>query len=108
MSSEVRKKRFYKIAQPHSYVRFKGIGDCPNKQKASDSARAEIRRFFVCVYTHTLLASILLCSRIHVKMSFYLIVCLQYDFTARSKDTGIHKTVNNIVTCGTQKLCDPK
>lgn len=59
MSSEVKEKRFCKIAQPHSYVRFGGIGVRPNKQKTSDSAKAEIRRFFVCVYTQTLLARML-------------------------------------------------
>ena len=62
MSSEVKEKRFCKIAQPHSYVRFRGIGERPNKQKTSDSAKAEIRRFFVCVYTQTLLAAKLLSS----------------------------------------------
>lgn len=79
MNSEVRKKRFCKIAQPHSYVRFKGIGDCPNKQKASDSARAEIRRFFVCVYTHTLLAIILRYSRISDSLYSHHVNCY-YSF----------------------------
>lgn len=64
MSSEVKEKRFCKIAQPHSYVRFGGIGERPNKQKTSDSAKAEIRRFFVCVYTQTLLATFLLNFRV--------------------------------------------
>ncbi len=63
MSSEMKEKRFYKIAQPHSYVRFGGIGVRPNKQKTSDSAKAEIRRFFVCVYTQTLLADSIRNSR---------------------------------------------
>lgn len=32
-NSEARIKRFCKIAQPHIYVRFRGIGERPNKQE---------------------------------------------------------------------------
>ena len=33
ISSEAKIKRFCKIAQPHIYVRFRGIGERPNKQE---------------------------------------------------------------------------
>lgn len=32
-NNEARIKRFCKIAQPHIYVRFRGIGERPNKQE---------------------------------------------------------------------------
>lgn len=55
MSSEVKEKRFCKIAQPHSYVRFGGIGVRPNKQKTSDSRKRKSGAFsFVYIHKHCL------------------------------------------------------
>ena len=48
MSSEVKEKRFCKIAQPHSYVRFGGIGERPNKRKSDAFS-------FVYIHKHCLL-----------------------------------------------------
>ena len=53
MSSEVKEKRFCKIAQPHSYVRFGGIGERPNKQKASGFRESGNPALFrLCIYTN--------------------------------------------------------
>lgn len=46
-NSEARIKRFCKIAQPHIYVRFRGIGERPNKQENVGFRESGNLAFFV-------------------------------------------------------------
>lgn len=53
MSSEMKEKRFYKIAQPHSYVRFGGDWGTP--QQAENVGFRESGNpalFRLCIYTN--------------------------------------------------------
>ena len=56
-NSEARIKRFCKIAQPHIYVRFRGIGERPNKQENVGFRESGNLAFFVkwvplCIACH--------------------------------------------------------